>query len=139
MLKIVARGGCGLLVITLVSCLASHASERKGSTTEAQVAVLLKWYHAYAEKGKYDQAYRVAELANELAPEDPETVVALKVALRQKNTASSLANSEEKLEAILAKLEQIEKRLKTLEAKKPRRVRTEVPYGEPPGSPDRPD
>ena len=106
-MKTVALSGCVLMVIALANCLPSLAGETKRTETETQVAVLLKWYHVYAEKGKYEQAYRVAELAHELAPEDPETEVALKVALRQKDTASSLANSEKKLEAILAKLASI--------------------------------
>lgn len=135
--KIVALGGCGLMVLVL-SCPASQAGKLKAkkSTNEDQIAVLLKWYHDYSEKGKHEQACRVAELAYEMAPENPETLVALKLARRQRNAAASASNSDRRLERILVKLEQIEKRLHAMEAKKRQSARLEHLYREPFGSPD---
>lgn len=134
--KIVALGGCALMVLAL-NCPASRAGKMRKATTEAQVEVLLKWYHDYSEQGKYEQAYRVAELAYELAPDDPETVVTLKLARRQRNATTVSANTDQHLFKILAKLDYIERRLYTLEAMKRRTAQFGTLYREPIGSPDR--
>lgn len=130
-----ALAGCSAMILAL-NGLVSQGGEMKKSTTEAQVAVLLKWYHDYMEKGKYEQAHRVAELACELAPNDPETVIALKLARRSQSASTSAMQTEQTLEKILSKLEQIEKRLYVLEAKRRRTSRLEILYREPFGSPD---
>jgi hypothetical protein len=138
--KILTLSGCGLMLLVL-SCSASQAGELelKQTNNEVQVAVLLKWYHDYSEKGKHEQACRVAELAYEMAPENPETRVAVKLAHRQRNAAASASNSDRRLEQILVKLERIDKRLYAIEARKRQSAQFRSLYREPPGSPDGPD
>jgi hypothetical protein len=126
----------------------------KNPAVAAEVAVLLKWYHTYFEEGKYQQAKQVAELAYELAPEDPETMAAMRVVRRQQSrTPPKVApkDAEQKLDKVLNKLEQLEKHVRELQMQKAqleRQVRflraqnrqpSGVPRREPPGSPDRID
>ncbi|HEY7154278.1 MAG TPA: hypothetical protein VH575_10010 [Gemmataceae bacterium] len=123
--------------------------------------VLLKWYHNYFQEGKYQQAEQVAELAHELAPEDPETMAAVEVVRRQRTHTTPVnaerKNVEQKLDKVLNKLEQLEKHVRELEAQKAqleKQVRvlraqnvlrpqnqqsSRTPRREPAGSPDRID
>jgi hypothetical protein len=97
--------------------------------------VLLKWYHTYFEEGKYQQAKQVAELARELAPDDPQVASALKLAQRQEAKTESAAKVETQLERVLIKLDRVERQLRSTQAQKQRRIRIQLAT-EPPGSPD---
>ncbi len=113
--------------------------------------MLLKWYHNYFADGKYQQAEQVAELAYELAPEDPQTKAAVLVVRRQQSHVPRTANVEQKLEKVLNKLEQLEGHMQQLEAEKEQLEKqlrvlraqntqtSSMPRGEPSGSPDRID
>jgi len=131
-------GGCGLLVLTLGSLTTPSVGASKKPTVEDQVVVLLKWYHVYFEEGKYKQAEQVAEMAHELAPDDPQAMAAVRVAHRQQINAATSIDVEQKLEKVLKKLDRIERQLYELETEKDRRSRISLSK-EPPGSPDRPE
>lgn len=140
--------GCGLLAIALVSFSTSPAAAAKNTKVSEEVAVLLKWYHTYFQEGKYEQAEHVAELANEMAPDDPEARVALKVVRRKLNRTSASAASEQQLEKVLNKIDVLERHLYELETEKQQLERqlavlqtdkqrpSRTPHREPPGSPD---
>jgi hypothetical protein len=133
-----------------VNLATSSARAAKKPGVAAEVAVLLKWYHAYFEEGKYQQAEQVAELAYELAPEDPETTAAVRVVRRQQSRRPPV-NVEQKLDKVLNKLDQLEKHVRELEMQKAQLERqmrilraqnlqpSGTPRREPPGSPDRID
>jgi len=154
MRRFVAFGGFSLVVLILVGLATSFAGATKNQTVasgEEAVTVLLKWYHNYFEEGKYQQAEQVAQLAYELAPEDPQTKTALFVARRQQARTPPPVNVERKLEKVLNKLEQLEGHLHELETEKQqleKQIRvlkvqnsrpSRPPHQEPPGSPDRID
>ena len=146
MRRLITFGGRSLLIILLVSLATSSARAAKKPTIKdsavtEEVEVLLKWYHTYFQEGKYQQAEQVAELAHELAPEDPETMAAVAVVRRQR-THTPPVNVEQKLDKVLDKLEQLEKQVRVLRAKNPQPVavpRRVPPHQEPAGSPDRID
>lgn len=126
--------GIGLVVLVLATR-TPHVQAENKSSTEEQVAVLLKWYHAYFEEGKYKQAEQIAELARELAPEDPQIAVALKLAQRQQANTVSASSVGVQLERVLGKLDRVERQLHDLDHKNQRRTRIQIAK-EPPGSPD---
>jgi hypothetical protein len=74
-------------------------------------------------------------LAQELAPDDPQIAVALKLAKRQQEKSSPNAEVETQLEKVLQKLDRVERQLRDIEAKNRRRARIQIAK-EPPGSPD---
>ncbi len=126
--------GIGLVAMGLA--LQTPAAEAaKKTSTEEQVAVLMKGYHTYFDEGNYKQAEQVAELARDLAPDDPEIPVALKLARRQQANTSATSDVEMQLERVLGKLDRVERQLQILESAKVRRTRIQIAQ-EPPGSPD---
>ena len=129
-------GGIGLLVIGL-SVLTTTAQAAKHASSEDQVVVLMKWYHTYFNDGKYKQAEQIAELAYEIAPEDPQIAVALKLARRQQPTTTIASpKMEMDMERMLLKLDRVERQLRQMESQQ-RRQRTRIQIAkEPPGSPD---
>ena len=136
MRSLIKLGGFTLVAMVLAVA-APSAQAAKKATTEDQVAVLLKWYHTYVEEGKYKQAEQVAELAYEMAPDDPQIVAALKLARRlQNNTVSSnQAQVQAQLQRVLMKLDRVERQLREAEAQRRQRARIQIAK-EPPGSPD---
>jgi hypothetical protein len=110
----------GLLAIALMCSLTSPAAAAKNAKVSEEVAVLLKWYHTYFQEGKYEQAEHVAELAHELAPDDPEARVALKVVRRQLSRTSASASSEQHLDRVLSKIDTLERHVYDLETEKQR-------------------
>lgn len=132
----VKRTGIGLLFLALAVETPALQAAKKAST-EDQVAVLMKWYHTYFDEGKFKQAEQVAELAYELAPEDPQIAVALKLARRQQTVAppASSAHVEAQLARVLLKLDRVERQLREREASRHQRTRVQIAK-EPPGSPD---
>jgi hypothetical protein len=155
MRRLVALGGCSLMVLTLVGLTTASAQAAKKPGVAEEVVVLLKWYHNYFEEGKYQQAEQVAELALQLAPEDPETRAALRV-VRSQQGRTPPANVErkdvdQKLDKVLNKLERLENHVRDLEMQKSQLERelrvlraqnqqsARTPRREPPGSPDRID
>jgi hypothetical protein len=129
-------GGIGLLVIGL-SVLTTTSQAAKNTSSDEQVAILMGWYHTYFNDGKYKQAEHIAELAHELAPEDPQIAVALKLARRQQpTTAIASPKMEMDMERMLLKLDRVERQLRQMESQQ-RRQRTRIQIAkEPPGSPD---
>jgi hypothetical protein len=127
-------GGIGLLVLGTMLVPSSAQAAKKASINE-QLTVLLQKYWTYFEEGKFKQAEQIAELAYELAPEDPQIAVALKLARRQQAQTASVAEVELQLAKVLEKLERVERQLREQEAKKRQRTRLEAAK-EPPGSPD---
>jgi tetratricopeptide (TPR) repeat protein len=134
MRKLVTLGRIGLLVFG-IAVQAPSAQAAKKISAEGQVAVLMKWYRIYFDEGKYKQAEQVAELAYELAPDDPQIAVALKLARRQQANVSSTAEVEAQLARVLQKLDRVERQLKTAAAKNRQRTIIQIAQ-EPPGSPD---
>jgi hypothetical protein len=134
MRNLVKLGGIGLLVLA-VSVVPPSVQAAKKASAEEQVAVLLKRYWTYFEEGKFKQAEQVAELAYELAPEDPQITVALKLARRQQAATTSTAEVELQLGKVLQKLDRVERQLRDMEAKNRQRTRLQITK-EPPGSPD---
>jgi hypothetical protein len=134
MRNLVTLGGIGLLVFG-ITVVASPVQAAKKISAEDQVAVLMKRYWTYFDEGKYKQAEQVAELAYELAPDDPQIAVALKLARRQQANASSTAAVEAQLTRVLQKLDRVERQLRTSAAKKRQRTIVQIAQ-EPPGSPD---
>lgn len=157
MRRLVALVGCSLVALTLVSLTTSSARAAKKPGSSEEVVVLLKWYHTYFEAGKYQQAEQVAELAHELAPEDPETIAAVRVVRRQQTHTPppvnvEQKNVEQKLDKVLTKLEQLENHVRELETQKAQLEKqlrvlraqnqqsaSRTPRREPAGSPDRID
>jgi hypothetical protein len=107
----------------------------------------------YLENGKYQQAEEIAETAHELAPDDPRTLVALKVSHHQQTNAVK-EKADQKLEKLLNKLDQLEQHVRDLEiheaslekqvsvlkSRNERLTRgSQPPHEEPRGSPDRVD
>jgi|GEM_PF-4123644 tetratricopeptide (TPR) repeat protein len=135
MRNVVKLGSSGLLVLG-IWVLTPPVQAAKKFNTEDQVAVLLKWYQNYFEQGKYKQAEQVAQLAYELAPDDPQIAVALKLARRQQaNGVSPTAEVEAQLAKVLQKLDRVERQLRDTAAKNRRRAILQIAK-EPPGSPD---
>lgn len=134
MSRLIKLSGIGLVALS-VSILTPAVQAAKKASAEDQVAVLLKWYRNYFEAGKYKQAEQIAELAYELAPEDPQITVALKLARRQQATASSAMEVEAQLGKVLQKLDRVERQLRDMESKNRQRTRVQIAK-EPPGSPD---
>ncbi|MHB1423036.1 MAG: hypothetical protein ACYC3I_07555 [Gemmataceae bacterium] len=135
MRNFIKLGGICVLVLGM-SALTPSVQAAKKSSTEEQVAVLLKLSRTYFEQGKYKQAEQAAQLARDMAPEDPEIIVALKLAQRQLTIPASNAEVELQLEKVLQKLNQMERQLRDMEAKN-RQQRTRIQIAkEPPGSPD---
>jgi hypothetical protein len=137
--------------LTLAS-FAPTSAGAKQPTVEEQVTVLLKWYHTYLENGKYNQAREIAEAALELAPDDPQTIAAAKIARRRRFDAPEKGEIHQKLEKVLTKLDQLELHLRELETQKTQlekqvralqsqneRMTRHAPHEEPRGSPDRID
>jgi hypothetical protein len=135
MRNFVKLGGIGLVFVLGLAVLTPTVQAAKKASPEEQVAVLLKRYWNYFEEGKYKQAEQVAELARELAPEDPQIVVALKLAQRQQAKTSSNSEVEVQLEKVLQKLDRVERQLRDLETKNRGRTLIQIAK-EPPGSPD---
>jgi hypothetical protein len=127
-------GSVGLLIFGL-SILTPSVQAAKKASTEDQVAVLLKWYRNYFDAGKFKQAEQVARLAYELAPDDPQIAVALKLAQRQQSNTTATAEVNAQLTKVLQKLDRVEKQLHDMEAKSRRRAIIQIAK-EPPGSPD---
>lgn len=130
-------GGIGLLVIGL-SMWTTTIQAAKNARSEEQVAILMGWYHTYFNDGKYKQAEHIAELAYEIAPDNPEIAVALKLARRQQPTTITVASPkmEMEMERMLLKLDRVERQLRQMESQQ-RRQRTRIQMAkEPPGSPD---
>jgi uncharacterized protein Yka (UPF0111/DUF47 family) len=144
-----------VVVLSLVVLTASSACAAKDPKVADEVVVLLKLYRNSFEAGKYQQAEEFAQLAHQLAPEDPETTAALR-AVRVQQTRTPPVNTEqlrvaEKLDKVLNKMEQLEKHVRELEMQKTnlerqlRVLRTQnqqssrAPRREPLGSPDRID
>jgi hypothetical protein len=129
-------GSIALLVIGIAVLAPSVQAERKASTEE-QVAVLMKWYRTYFDEGKYRQAEQVAELAYDLAPDDPQIAVALKLARRQQTTAAANVEVEARLTQVLQRLDRMERQMRATAAKSRQRAILQIAQ-EPPGSPDSP-
>lgn len=127
--------GCLGLVVLGMSILPPSIQAAKKASAEEQVAVLLKWYRNYFDAGKFKQAEQVARLAYELAPEDPQITVALKLAQRQQANTTAAAEVEAQLEKVLQKLDRVERQLRDMEAKSHRKAIVQLAK-EPPGSPD---
>jgi tetratricopeptide (TPR) repeat protein len=127
-------GRLGLLVLGML-VLTHSVQAAKKTRSEEQAAALLKWARTYLEQGKYKQSEQAAQLALELAPEDPEIVAALKLARRLQSLSDSKAEVEIQLEKVLQKLNQMERHLRDLEAKNRQHTRIQIAK-EPPGSPD---
>ncbi|HEY7308000.1 MAG TPA: hypothetical protein VH643_01435 [Gemmataceae bacterium] len=155
MRRLGALVGCSVVVLSLVVLTASSACAAKDPKVADEVVVLLKLYRNSFEAGKYQQAEEFAQLAHQLAPEDPETTAALR-AVRVQQTRTPPVNTEqlrvaEKLDKVLNKMEQLEKHVRELEMQKTnlerqlRVLRTQnqqssrAPRREPLGSPDRID
>jgi len=134
MRNLVNVGSIGLVVLCIL-ILAPATQAAKRVSTEEQIAVLLRWYRTYFEEGKYKQAEQVAQLAYELAPDDPQIAVALKLARRQQAYTSSTAEVEAQLTKVLQKLDRMERQLREAQAKDRRRAIIQIAK-EPPGSPD---
>jgi hypothetical protein len=107
------------MLVTLVG-LATTSAGAKEPKAEEQVAVLLKWYHDYFENGKYPQAQEIAETAYKLAPDDPRTLAAVKVARRQQGEMAQKEKVDHKLDKVLSKLEQLEQHVRELQTEKQR-------------------
>jgi len=134
MRNLVRLGGMGLLLLGVAVMVTSiQAAERV--STEDQVAVLMKWYRTYFDEGKYKQAEQVAQLAYELAPDDPQITVALKLVRRQQSTVSPAAEVEAQLARALQRLDRVERQLRTTAEKNRQRTILQIAQ-EPPGSPD---
>lgn len=127
--------GCIGLVVGSMTLVQPAAHAAKKMRAEDQVAVLMKWYRTAIDAGKYKQAEQYAELAYELAPEDPEIVVALKFAQRQQPKVVSNPKVEADLERVLLKLDRMERQLRVSEEERRQRTRIQIAK-EPPGSPD---
>lgn len=127
-------GGIGLLALS-VSVVTPAVWAAKTVSAEEQVAVLLKWYRTYFDEGKYKQAEQIAELAKELAPEDPQIEVALKLARRQQSNSAISPEVGAQLEKVLQKLDRVERQLREIEAQKRQKARIQIAK-ELPGSPD---
>ena len=137
-------GGLGLLVFG-VSILTPPAQAAKKASSEEQVAVLMSWYRIAFDEGKYKQAEQMAEFAYELAPNDPQIMVALKLVRRQQpapiaspkiETLVASPKVEMELERVMMKLDRVERQLRQMESQQ-RRQRTRIQIAkEPPGSPD---
>jgi hypothetical protein len=136
MWNLLRRCGIGLLVLGIVA-LSSPAQAEKKVSTEDQVAVLLKWYRTYFGAGRYKQAEQIAQLAYELAPDDPQIVVALKLARRQQARVAATVEVEAQLALALQKLDRMERQLKTAAGQNRQRTILQIAQ-EPPGSPDGP-
>jgi hypothetical protein len=134
MANLTKLGGIGLLVLGMSVVMPSVQAAKKIST-EDQVAVLLKWYRTYFDEGKYKQAEQVAQLAYELAPDDPQIAVALKLARRQQANTASSTEVEAQLAKVMQKLDRMERQLRDTAAKNRRRAIIQIAK-EPPGSPD---
>jgi hypothetical protein len=125
----------GLTLLVLAASMGtSSAQAAKKVSAEEQVAVLMKWYRAAFDEGKYKQAEQYAELAYELAPDDPQITVALKLVQRQTSAAAS-PKVEAELERVMAKLDRVERQLRSMESQRRQRTRVQIAK-EPPGSPD---
>jgi hypothetical protein len=129
-------GSIGLLILALAVLAPSVQAEKKVNT-EDQVAVLMKWYRAYFDEGKYKQAEQVAQLAYDLAPDDPQIAVALKLVRRQQATIAANVELEAQLARVLQKLDRMERQLRTTAVKNRQRTILQISQ-EPPGSPDGP-
>ncbi len=127
--------GVFALVLLVVSTLTPAVRAAARASSEEQVAVLMRWYRTAFDEGKYKQAEQYAELATELAPDDPQIVVALKLARRQQTQAASAPKVERELERMMLKLNRMEQQLKVMESQRRQRTRVEIAK-EPPGSPD---
>lgn len=125
-----------LLVIGIAVLVPSVQAERKASTEE-QVTVLMKWYRTYFDEGKYRQAEQVAELAYDLAPDDPQIAVALKLARRQQTNVAANVEVEARLAQVLQRLERMERQMRATASKNRKRAILQIAQ-EPPGSPDSP-
>jgi hypothetical protein len=134
MRSFVKLGGIGLVALAIAVPTPSVQAAKRISA-EDQVAVLLKWYKTYYDEGKYKQAEQVAELAQELAPDDPQIAVALKLARRQQANASSNAAVQAQLAQVQQKIDRMERQLRETAAKNRRRAIIQIAK-EPPGSPD---
>jgi hypothetical protein len=134
MRSFVKLGGIGLVALVM-AVLTPSVQAAKRISAEDQVAVLLKWYKTYYDEGKYKQAEQVAELAQELAPDDPQIAVALKLARRQQANASSNAGVQAQLAQVQQKVDRMERQLRDAAAKNRRRAILFIAK-EPPGSPD---
>ncbi len=117
MRRLLTLSGCGVLLLTLVGFAAASAGAKEPKADE-QVAVLLKWYHNYLENGKYEQAQEIAETAHKLAPDDPRTLAAVKVARQQLTDQAGKEKVDQKLDKVLSKLEQLEQHVRDLETEK---------------------
>jgi hypothetical protein len=131
--------GAVVLVLSLVILTPSVQAAKK-ATTEDQVAVLLKWYQTYLDEGNYKQAKQAAELAYELAPDNPEAAVALKLARRLQVNSVQVSNgysaqTEAQLVQVLQKLDRVERQLRQMKAQRRQQARVQIAK-EPPGSPD---
>jgi hypothetical protein len=135
MRNFVKVGSIGLVLVLGIAVVTPTIQAAKKASPEEQVAVLLKRYWNNFEEGKYKQAEQVAELAQELAPEDPQIAVALKLAQRQQAKTSSNTEVESQLEKVLQKLDRVERQLRAVESKSRRRTIVQIAK-EPPGSPD---
>ncbi len=129
-------GSIALLVIGIAVLAPSVRAEKKASTEE-QIAVLMKWYRTYFDEGKYRQAEQVAELAYDLAPDDPQIAVALKLARRQQTNAAANVEVEAQLARVLQRLDRMERQMRSAAAKNRQRALLQIAQ-EPPGSPDSP-
>lgn len=153
MRRLLTLSGCGVLLLTLVGLVTTSADAKEPKADE-QVTVLLKWYHNYLENGKYEQAQDIAETAHKLAPDDPRTLAAVKVAHQQQTDHADKEKVDQKLDKVLSKLEQLEqhvreleteklrleKQLQALQARNKRLTQGSQPsHVEPRGSPDRID
>jgi hypothetical protein len=127
-------GGFTLVVLTLAT-VSPSAQAAKKATTQDQVAVLLKWSRESFDEGKYKQAEQYAELAREMAPDDPHVAAAWKVARRQQSNNASTVQVGAQLERVLLKLDRVERQLRDMESQKRQRARAQIAK-EPPGSPD---
>ena len=119
MRSLLTLSGCGMILLTLVG-LATTSAGAKEPKAEEQVAVLLKWYHDYLGNGKYEQAQEIAETAHKLAPDDPRTLAAVKVARRQHGDMAEKEKIDQKLDKVLSKLERLEQHVRELETEKQR-------------------
>jgi hypothetical protein len=127
--------GVFLLVVCGGSFLTSTSLAASTVSVDDQVAVLMKWYRSAIDDGKYKQAEQYAELASELAPNDPQIVVALKFARRQQSPSATVPKVEKELERVMLKLNRVEQQLKGMELQRRQKTRVELAK-EPPGSPD---
>lgn len=128
--------GIGLLVLGITVLTPSVQAEKRVST-EDQVRVLMKWYRTYFDEGKYKQAEQVAQLAYDLAPDDPQIAVALKLVRRQQATVTANVEVEAQLARVLQKLDRMERQMRANAAKNRQRAIIQISQ-EPPGSPDGP-